>query len=188
MEKVLVHCYETLDRQFIKKWSMKFVYSEGWFSRAKTLRNSLLLKGDVVYYPEVHNLLTKDLFAVSRIISEEFVSALTRLYPDICFFVNEFPIVLVEIIKKHEDPIFVINTKKSGFKGSLDVSKQKKKTLRFKNLLTKKCNSLVFYQDIENKLDISGCKRSIIPNIVHHLDLQILGFVVSKFRVSGRKI
>lgn len=186
IKTILLNCFT---RTFIKGWVMRYVYSEGTFSRMIELKRIYIIEKNKI-------------FKNIKITEEE--------YQIISHYAMEFPkfvcspiVHFIEFLKK--SIMEKRNTNKScylklcskqnlnSFFSIICIAKKEKAMMKWKriknikNPITHKVENIVIeskfiYKKLTDNLDSQKLARCVVPHFIHHLDSLLLNYVVSKCR------
>lgn len=164
-----------LDRSFIKGWTMRYLYSEGHYTRV-----TFLMQENWSVHLGAKKLTWSELHAAATFVSKQFVLTMFELYPRTCGFSVMLQKNVSNIMNKQgtKTTLTLAANKKSSV---CDISyvRQKPKKFEYYSFKRKKRVAMVL-QINTNKLDASKLKNSIVPNFVHHLDAEALKYTVLK--------
>lgn len=163
---------ENLNRTFVKGWVMRYIYSEGNFSRATFLINECsAFKQNILIE-------RRELYQIAIEISNLFVNSMYENYHDICNFSAQIQNLFNNNIDdQKKGPVMTILSNKNSLISKIDMSKLEAKKFGYFNPRLKRKIKMVLrlHTNVINKRKL---KNSIVPNFIHHLDAEILIDVV----------
>lgn len=173
-----------IDRDYMKGWVMRYLYSEGHHSRAEHLFKKMSSKRPSFFFSMQTHVKKAICFAVSKL----FIATFKGLYPEICALTFS---IVSEMSKVNKV------TKSSTYKLGHDVRYDQNGTASSHNQInackvgtvqyssychTKKDLIKTTYQFSKDELCLQTLARSIVPNFVHYLDGVILASCVLKLQ------
>jgi hypothetical protein len=162
-----------ITRDFIKGWTMRFLYSEGNFSRTTFLLDTL----NVGPNNDFSILAEPEQYRIAYRISKLFLETFGKIYPEAYIFLEKIKIDFRTAKKVNPTPLYVVgnSTIEGEFKSVIDAGKKVTKQYRMYSFEEKKTiRSTYKYIATNRKLDIKALIREIIPNFIHHLDSVVL--------------
>lgn len=167
---------QQITRDFMKGWVMRFVYSEGHFSRAQYVKN---------LYPFDPDKNNKQIFEFAQLLSNLFIQAMKNTYPEICQLSAQIQRVLTANAKnsKHSGLYLVLNNEDS-LRAFISFGKLESKKFEYFDTQTKKKTKMVL-QIETTKLDSRKFRNGVVPHFIHFLDSDILADVVLKCKQNN---
>lgn len=167
---------QQITRDFMKGWVMRFVYSEGHFSRAQYVKN---------FYPPDADKNNKQIFEFAQLLSNLFIQAMKNTYPEICQFSAQIQRVLTANAKnfKHLGLYLALNNE-DFLRAFISFGKLESKKFEYFDTQTKKKTKMVL-QIETTKLDFRKFRNGVVPHFIHFLDSDILADVVLKCKQNN---
>jgi len=170
-----------ITRNFVKGWTMRFLYSESNYSRTQFLFNQLntgpLNSFSILEKSEQYTMVYK--------ISLTFVETFQEAYNEAYLFLEKLKTSFRNAKKVDRAPMYVIgnSTSQGEFKSIIDASKKITKQYRMYSFKEKEMiRSTYKYNSQYGKLDISSLTREVVPNFIHHLDSVVLYASILKLK------
>lgn len=181
---ILKDLYLIIDRDFIKKWTIKYIYSEGNYSRsnsvitrAKELKLEVFLSQDKA----------KQAYC-GYFLSNLFIRQIDFQYPAATIFSKEIQALFRKkaIDSKNKSKTIIIGTSLSNDELSTVMSFGKIETKQIRIYSSNFQKALqISVQYESNKIDTVKVKQSITPHLIHHLDSKILYKVILKAKENN---
>jgi len=171
-----------MNRDFVKGWTMRFLSSEGSYSRAMYLI-SMLQSKELNKFSILEKCNQKIIaFKIAHI----FVNVFKILYPNAFLFIEDVKKKFREYKKKDKSPYYIIGSSVSeqAFKTTLNVSTSETKQYRIYSASRGKYLKST-YKYSTDELALTDLIRGVIPNFIHHLDSILLYECVMELKKEG---
>jgi hypothetical protein len=171
-----------MNRDFVKGWTMRFLYSEGNYSRALYLISMLQSKQHNKFSILEKSEQTKIAFVIAQI----FVKVFKDLYTNAFLFIEDVKKKFREYKKKDKSPYYIIGSSmnEQAFKTTLNVSTSETKQYRIYSASRGKYIKST-YKYSTDELALTDLIRGVIPNFIHHLDSILLYECVTELKKEG---
>lgn len=181
------------NRSFIKGWVMRYMYSEGDFTRTIDLKTVLIKKMSTQEFEnkkikilhrekEINDIM---IFEKAYYISKKFKETFNYIFPEIIKLSTElrekFYTKNCKKVNQKNKTHIIIQSSENSIKTLKNFCKKEKKQFKTYSFQKKGFIQTVFFTDTQ-KRDNAAISQSIMPNFIHHLDSQILINVVNTFQ------
>lgn len=186
IKTILLNCFT---RTFIKGWVMRYVYSEGTFSRMIELKRVYIIEKNKIF----NNIkITEEEYHIINYYATEFPGFVCRQIVDFIEFLKKS---VMEKKNTNKSCYLKLCSKQNlnSFFSIICVAKKEKAMMKWKriknikNPITHNIENIVIeskfvYKKLTDKLDSQKLARCVVPHFIHHLDSLLLNYVISKCR------
>lgn len=170
-----------INRDFIKGWTMRYMYSESHYSRVNYLVEEILYAYDDI------NLTHKNKYVFAGVVSKIFIKAIKSEFGDLCKLSEFLQTQFLQNVKTLKQKTILIESSIKSISSNIDVTKQETKKFKYYVPTKKRYFDIMLIQNTE-KLNVIKVKHSIVPHLIHQLDAEILSKVVKSCKEHEIKL